>query len=363
MKRLFLTICFLLALAGVSSAAQDFIQGAPLSTSRLRFSGKQSVTIASDVITVSKSHVVVSVESGASDNLLTINGGTTGDVLTLEAADPTKPIYLLRTGNIQGDADSALTYSTVTLLYNGTKWLLPKGRATGFSPTGTIAAAGDATAFPAATAGDVFDVTSAGWLGLTGAAPNGLYVNIGDQLYCRATVATGTYAQRQDSWVWIPSKISMPDGYRAVEVASNTITPTLTNGYYWLNGVMYKVENSIHSIVNGIKIASDADGMTAANMLAAGVNGTTFIATGAGTWTLPTGVAGMHGWLIDSGSAHDLILDVTAGDTMRLLGTEQVDGLGITNASGSSTGDFVYFVCVAANKWTVVQSGGTWASQ
>ena len=64
-----------------------------------------------------------------------------------------------------------------------------------------------------------------------------------------------------------------------------------------------------------------------------------------------------------SGTAHDLILDVTAGDTMRLKGTEQADGVGITNASGTSTGDFICFVCVATNKWSTVGAQGTWASQ
>lgn len=117
------------------------------------------------------------------------------------------------------------------------------------------------------------------------------------------------------------------------------------------------------AIQGGIKISSDADGMDAAAMTAAGMYGTMFIATGAGTWILPSGAVGMSGCLMDSGTAHDLIVDVTAGDTMRLKGTEQADGVGITNAAGSTTGDFVCFVCVAANKWSSVGMGGTWASQ
>ena len=113
----------------------------------------------------------------------------------------------------------------------------------------------------------------------------------------------------------------------------------------------------------GIKISSDADGMDAAAMTAAGMYGTLFIATGAGTWILPTAAVGMSACLMDSGTAHDLILDATAGDTIRLKGTEGADAVGITNASGSTTGDFICVVAVAANKWSTLGMQGTWASQ
>jgi hypothetical protein len=122
-------------------------------------------------------------------------------------------------------------------------------------------------------------------------------------------------------------------------------------------------------VSGGINISSDADGMTAANMIAAdlsttGLYGTMFIATGAGTWILPdVASAGQSACLMDSGTAHDLILDVTAGSTIRLKGTEQADGVGITNAAGSTTGDFVCVISVAAHKWSTVGMGGTWASQ
>lgn len=114
---------------------------------------------------------------------------------------------------------------------------------------------------------------------------------------------------------------------------------------------------------NAIKISSDADGMDAATMTAAGMYGTLFIATGAGTWILPRAVAGMNVCLMDSGTAHDLILDVTAGSTIRLKGTEGSDGVGITNASGTSTGDFVCVVAVATDKWSTMSLQGTWASE
>ena len=117
------------------------------------------------------------------------------------------------------------------------------------------------------------------------------------------------------------------------------------------------------TIQGGIVISSDADGMLAADMTTAGMYGTMFIATGAGTWILPRAVLGMSGCLMDSGTAHDLILDVTAGSTIRLKGTEQADGIGITNAAGSTTGDFVCFIAVATDKWSTVGMGGAWVSQ
>jgi hypothetical protein len=117
------------------------------------------------------------------------------------------------------------------------------------------------------------------------------------------------------------------------------------------------------TIQGGIKISSDADGMSAAEMTAAGMYGTMFIATGAGTWILPRAVLGMSACLMDSGTAHDLILDVTSGSTIRLKGTEGSDGVGITNASGSTTGDFVCVIAVATDKWSTVGMQGTWASQ
>jgi hypothetical protein len=117
------------------------------------------------------------------------------------------------------------------------------------------------------------------------------------------------------------------------------------------------------TIQGGIKISSDADGMTGAEMSAAGVYGTLFLATGAGTWTLPTAVQGMNVCLMDTGTAHDLILDVQAADTLMFNGTEDSAGDGITNASGSSTGDKICVVAYAAGKWIVTSSQGTWVAQ
>ena len=66
---------------------------------------------------------------------------------------------------------------------------------------------------------------------------------------------------------------------------------------------------------------------------------------------------------MSSGAAANLILDVTAGSTIRLKGTEQADGIGITQTAAKAAGDFVCVVSVAAHKWSTVGIGGTWVSQ
>jgi hypothetical protein len=81
------------------------------------------------------------------------------------------------------------------------------------------------------------------------------------------------------------------------------------------------------------------------------------------TVTLPTAVAGMSGCILDRGSAHDVIIDVQAGDTITLLGAVDTAGDGITNASGSSAGDYACVEAMSAGTWVVMQRQGTWAQQ
>ena len=81
------------------------------------------------------------------------------------------------------------------------------------------------------------------------------------------------------------------------------------------------------------------------------------------TVLLPTAVAGMSMCVLDSGTAHDIIVDVQAGDDISLSGTEQANGVGITSASGSSTGDYVCVIATSAGHWMTMQKQGTWASQ
>jgi hypothetical protein len=98
-------------------------------------------------------------------------------------------------------------------------------------------------------------------------------------------------------------------------------------------------------------------------MTAVGVRGTLFIASGAGTWILPTAVAGMSLCVMDSGTSHDLIVDVTTNDYIILKGTTLVQNAGITNAATATTGDFVCLVATAAGYWSTMGMGGAWVTQ
>ncbi len=137
-------------------------------------------------------------------------------------------------------------------------------------------------------------------------------------------------------------------------------------------GTLARTEDITASVLNfattgtiqgGIKISSDADGMDAAAMTAAGMYGTLFIATGAGTWILPTAVAGMSACLLSAGAAANLILDVTANDYIILNGTTLVQNAGITQAVGKAAGDFVCVVATAASYWTTLGIKGLWLTQ
>ena len=81
------------------------------------------------------------------------------------------------------------------------------------------------------------------------------------------------------------------------------------------------------------------------------------------TVTLPTAVAGMHICVRDTGTAHDVIVDVQSGDDVSTLGAEDTNGDGITNASGASAGDFVCLISATNGHWLVNVRQGTWASQ
>jgi hypothetical protein len=115
-----------------------------------------------------------------------------------------------------------------------------------------------------------------------------------------------------------------------------------------------------HGIVNStsVVILDNVSGPTAAQTY-----GTLNVVNEAITVTLPTAVAGMSMCVVDTGSAHDVIIDVQATDNIALLGAPDTNGQGITNASGSSAGDYACVVAYAANKWLVMQRQGTWAQQ
>lgn len=205
--------------------------------------------------------------------------------------------------------------------------------------------------------------------------------SIQTQLNAKAPIASPTFT----GTVTAPEFLSSAaDNTRGVTVP-NTADPTTTNlaaGKGWFNTTsnMLKWRNGDNTatreiftsgaahtlnfattgtLTGGIMILDNVTGPTAAQCY-----GSLDLMTSAGTVLLPTAVAGMSICVVDgAGTASDLIVDVQATDNVILVGVTQAGGVGITNASGSSTGDYVCLVSSAANKWRVLGKQGTWASQ
>ena len=124
------------------------------------------------------------------------------------------------------------------------------------------------TNFPAASAGQWYKVTTAGWLG--GAAGVGEYVNIGDMLVCVTTTAAGTkaavYTPPGQYWVIIPAMSSLPDGYRGIEQAINTSDVVQTWGTYHMADGLWQNINSVpfrvSSLLSKTTVTFGADGQT-----------------------------------------------------------------------------------------------------
>lgn len=95
------------------------------------FGTPSELTIASGAITVTGSYHTVDTEAdAATDDLETINGGTTGQLLFLRAANTARTVYIRNnTGatpkiqNQYGDFALDNTEKAVVMLYDGTNWL------------------------------------------------------------------------------------------------------------------------------------------------------------------------------------------------------------------------------------------------
>ena len=88
---------------------------------------KTRVAIATGVITVTQVYHSVDGESDTNDTLVTINGGTAGDLLIFRPDDDAATITVADTGNIilAGDADFVMSdiADLMTLLYDGSNWI------------------------------------------------------------------------------------------------------------------------------------------------------------------------------------------------------------------------------------------------
>lgn len=85
---------------------------------------RSSVVVAAGAITATRSYHLVSSGTGAGVDLSTINGGTTGDELFLQAGVTAEPITLKTTGgNIRIGTDFVLTgFNRINLIYDGGFW-------------------------------------------------------------------------------------------------------------------------------------------------------------------------------------------------------------------------------------------------
>ena len=101
-----------------------------LDNRRLNTGPSQSLTLATDTITIGTNFSFFSVDTeaaAASDNLVTINGSNVGDVIFIKSANSARTVVVKHgTGNIKcvGAVDLSLdnTGDMVMLFYDGTNW-------------------------------------------------------------------------------------------------------------------------------------------------------------------------------------------------------------------------------------------------
>jgi hypothetical protein len=111
------------------------------------------------------------------------------------------------------------------------------------------------------------------------------------------------------------------------------------------------------TIQGAIKVNTDANGMSQAEMTAAGVYGAFYVASGAGTWALPAVASGMNIWIYSTG-ANAVVVNPDDGDVITLNGTALSAGDSITSASGA--GDFICLIGVSDSSWLTLGRSGTW---
>lgn len=96
-----------------------------LTANEYKYPTAQAATLASDAFTVSKGYAVITSETGTSDNLATINGGSGRQDLTIQAASGHTITVKNGTGNIFLNSGSDFVLSgdkTLRLFYDGTNW-------------------------------------------------------------------------------------------------------------------------------------------------------------------------------------------------------------------------------------------------
>jgi len=114
---------------------------------------------------------------------------------------------------------------------------------------------------------------------------------------------------------------------------------------------------STGTIMGAVKINIDADGMTQGEMTTAGMYGTMYFATGAGTWNLPAAAAGMS-FCLYSTTAAAIIINPDDADTITYDGLK--DDAGHQIASPEAAGDYICMIAYDATDWYTLGHSGTW---
>jgi hypothetical protein len=99
---------------------------AAMSPAKVTYQAGATLTIAAGVVTVTHSlHAIDTEAAGATDDLDTINGGATGQLLIVRAANSSRDVVLKDgTGNLVLASDCTLAHvnDRITLIHNGTAW-------------------------------------------------------------------------------------------------------------------------------------------------------------------------------------------------------------------------------------------------
>ena len=107
--------------------ALDLLGNDVVNIGMLNLNNATRLLIASDIITVTQSFHTVDGAGATDDDLVTINGGTAGDKITLKPDDDAVTITIVDTGNIilAGDADFVMSdiADTWEAIFDGTNWL------------------------------------------------------------------------------------------------------------------------------------------------------------------------------------------------------------------------------------------------
>ncbi len=204
---------------------------------------------------------------------------------------------------------------------------------------------GAATRMAKGANNSIFGVNSAGTLG-----------------YYTSILIDNSAAQFKDATdatkLWTISPVNFSTGvdftFAPYVTADTTFAPVISSSVITFGSMSLGTTGTIGG---GIPQTADADGMSAAEMAAAGMYGRIFWATGAGTWNLSGAAAGMN-ICVYSTTAAAVVINPDDGDTIVLNGTALSAGDSITSASGA--GDFICLIAKDANTWYTLGRSGTW---